>query len=229
LLTHTPTSTHTIYKKNKKGPKFAIAFMPFFCIVLIFIPSIFVGMFYYGLGPQGADLIGNGGDVVIKNILMGIAVCSPQGALAMGVMQAGGICAGIEEKCVLPQYGSLLIMMSMECVIYIVLAYYIDKQNFSPLEEQSYELSQNTLNRLDSDVVHEREVVANAKNDFYALKTNGLRKLFPAKRVGEAPLQAVKSLTLGIPRGELFGLLGANGAGVCVFLKIKYDFVLKFI
>lgn len=48
---------------------------------------------------------------------------------------------------------------------------------------------------------------------FYALRLHGVRKLFPAKRDGGAPLQAVKSLSVGLPRGELFGLLGANGAG----------------
>ena len=48
---------------------------------------------------------------------------------------------------------------------------------------------------------------------FFALRLRGLRKLFPAKRDGGPPLQAVKSLSLGLPRGELFGLLGANGAG----------------
>jgi ABC-type lipopolysaccharide export system ATPase subunit len=41
----------------------------------------------------------------------------------------------------------------------------------------------------------------------------GLRKLYAAKKPGEKPTAAVKNLNIRIPRGEVFGLLGANGAG----------------
>lgn len=35
-------------------PKLAIATMPFFSIVLVFLPVIFVALFWYGMGPKGA-------------------------------------------------------------------------------------------------------------------------------------------------------------------------------
>lgn len=47
----------------------------------------------------------------------------------------------------------------------------------------------------------------------YSLRMANLRKLFPPKKPSDPPLAAVKDLCLRIPRGEVFGLLGANGAG----------------
>lgn len=35
-------------------PKLAIATMPFFSIVLVFLPVIFVALFWYGMGPRGS-------------------------------------------------------------------------------------------------------------------------------------------------------------------------------
>ena len=49
--------------------KFAIAFMPFFCIVMIFLPTVFVGLFWFGLGPQGANLISFDGDAIFVNMV----------------------------------------------------------------------------------------------------------------------------------------------------------------
>ena len=40
-----------------------------------------------------------------------------------------------------------------------------------------------------------------------------LRKIFPPKRPGAPPTVAVENLTVEVARGEVFGLLGANGAG----------------
>jgi uncharacterized membrane protein len=57
-----------------------------------------VGLFFYGLGPKGADLVGNEVTVILINMLMGIAVCSPQGAMSMGVMHSAGICNSFAKK-----------------------------------------------------------------------------------------------------------------------------------
>ena len=45
------------------------------------------------------------------------------------------------------------------------------------------------------------------------LKMLELRKIFPPKRPGAPPTVAVENLTVEVARGEVFGLLGANGAG----------------
>jgi ABC-2 type transport system ATP-binding protein len=51
-----------------------------------------------------------------------------------------------------------------------------------------------------------------------AIQTQGLRKLFGAK-------VAVKSLTLDVPRGEVFGFLGPNGAGKSTSVKMLLGLV----
>jgi ABC-2 type transport system ATP-binding protein len=51
-----------------------------------------------------------------------------------------------------------------------------------------------------------------------AIQTQGLRKLFGAK-------VAVKSLTLEVPRGEVFGFLGPNGAGKSTSVKMLLGLV----
>lgn len=56
--------------------KFAIAFMPFFCIVMIFLPTIFVGLFWFGLGPQGADVISFSGNAIFENMVRPVLVCN---------------------------------------------------------------------------------------------------------------------------------------------------------
>lgn len=51
----------------------------------------------------------------------------------------------------------------------------------------------------------------------FCLQVAGLRKVFP---VSNGAKVAVKNTSLGIPRGECFGLLGINGAGKSTTLAI---------
>ncbi|KAE9554667.1 hypothetical protein FO519_002077 [Halicephalobus sp. NKZ332] len=59
----------------------------------------------------------------------------------------------------------------------------------------------------DPDVVAERNKVEKSISDSFAISTRHLRKAYSNGVI------AVKDLTLGIPKGECFGLLGVNGAG----------------
>uniref|UniRef100_A0AC34QT68 ABC transporter domain-containing protein n=1 Tax=Panagrolaimus sp. JU765 TaxID=591449 RepID=A0AC34QT68_9BILA len=59
----------------------------------------------------------------------------------------------------------------------------------------------------DNDVAAERTKVEKTRYDDFAVSTLHLRKAY------KTGLIAVQDLTLGIPKGECFGLLGANGAG----------------
>src|SRR4051794_11224385 len=51
----------------------------------------------------------------------------------------------------------------------------------------------------------------------YAIETEGLTKVFRA-RWSKRELLAVDNLTLRVPRGSTYGLLGANGAGKTTFV-----------
>jgi len=60
----------------------------------------------------------------------------------------------------------------------------------------------------------------------YALEIRDLRKVYPA-RGGEAEKEALKGVSLAIPRGSIFGLLGPNGAGKSTLINILAGLVNK--
>ncbi len=53
----------------------------------------------------------------------------------------------------------------------------------------------------------------------YAIETVGLEKIYRSRFRGR-PIRAVSNLSLRVPRGVKFGLLGANGAGKTTFVKM---------
>ena len=59
----------------------------------------------------------------------------------------------------------------------------------------------------DPDISAERNKVEKSDHEFFAVSTLHLRKAY------KNGVLAVRDLTLGIPKGECFGLLGVNGAG----------------
>ncbi|KAM7049562.1 glucosylceramide transporter ABCA12 [Acridotheres tristis] len=69
----------------------------------------------------------------------------------------------------------------------------------------------------DGDVQAERIRVESGKADFDVVQLQNLTKIYhlPHKRI-----TAVKNISLGIPAGECFGLLGVNGAGKTTIFKM---------
>ncbi|XP_010217767.1 PREDICTED: ATP-binding cassette sub-family A member 12 [Tinamus guttatus] len=69
----------------------------------------------------------------------------------------------------------------------------------------------------DEDVRGERHRVESGKADFDVVQLQNLTKIYhlPHKRI-----MAVKNISLGIPAGECFGLLGVNGAGKTTIFKM---------
>jgi hypothetical protein len=200
------------------SPKIAIASTPFIVIVLLFVPPIFVALFWYGFGPKGTDLVFFADSTLILNMLRGLAVCSPQGALAVGILAAVGTCSNVsQELCVVPAYWEVIVIIIGENFLFALATYLIDQRCFLPLEEKKWELSVKEVEGLDLDVAAEREAVMDSELNFFALRLANLRKVFPAKRATERHVEAVKCLTLGLPRGEMFGLLGPNGNTVLVY------------
>ena len=60
----------------------------------------------------------------------------------------------------------------------------------------------------------------------FAVETSVLSKTYPAERGGPV-VEALKSVSLTIPRGSFFGLLGPNGAGKSTLINILAGLVLK--
>eukprot|EP00599_Poterioochromonas_sp_BG-1_P000149 CAMPEP_0173148044 /NCGR_PEP_ID=MMETSP1105-20130129/9482_1 /TAXON_ID=2985 /ORGANISM="Ochromonas sp., Strain BG-1" /LENGTH=69 /DNA_ID=CAMNT_0014062617 /DNA_START=60 /DNA_END=266 /DNA_ORIENTATION=- len=57
------------------------------------------------------------------------------------------------------------------------------------------------------------DIEANHADELDSLVMQRLRKVFPAKDKDQAPVVAVEDLSFAVGKGEIFGLLGANGAG----------------
>lgn len=69
-----------------------------------------------------------------------------------------------------------------------------------------------TATEEDPDVAAERIRVDQMTCGTNSIEMRSLCKVYPAR--GSAPPKlAVRSMSLGIPQGECFGLLGVNGAG----------------
>ena len=60
----------------------------------------------------------------------------------------------------------------------------------------------------------------------FAVETRGLCKTYAAAGGGQ-PVEALKDVSLRIPRGSFFGLLGPNGAGKSTFINILAGLVIK--
>jgi ABC-2 type transport system ATP-binding protein len=69
-------------------------------------------------------------------------------------------------------------------------------------------------------------MLAPASPPAYAIEARGLDKTYRAQGKG-APVHALKSVDLAIPRGSFFGLLGPNGAGKSTFINILGGLVIK--
>jgi len=85
---------------------------------------------------------------------------------------------------------------------------------------KNYKPSVTDLASVDEDVKEEEQRLLDGRGSSDVIQIHNLRKAFP-NSVGTAGCkEAVKGITLGIPRGQCFGLLGINGAGKTTTLSI---------
>ena len=67
---------------------------------------------------------------------------------------------------------------------------------------------------------------AGAATPAFAVEVDALTKTYRA-RAGQAPVRALKGVSLAIPRGSFFGLLGPNGAGKSTLINILAGLVVR--
>ena len=119
-----------------------------------------------------------------------------------------------------PPVGASIAFMLTESVLYLGYAYWTDSQSVAKLQPQEDPTFQpKVLDKLDEDVVAERAETLSAQPDgegqvVKPLRIERLRKRFPPKHRGARPVVAVQDLAFAVESGEIFGLLGANGAGM---------------
>lgn len=204
------------------SPRIALVFMPLLCIVLIFVPVVLISTFELGFGEQGMGIVKLDDKSQAGVILWGIALLSPHGAFGLGLVTIStkNLTAQVDSY---PPFYAICLIMAIESALYLFAAVQVDKQALAVVEEQHNHEDDEDENKnkpLDEDVLSERSKVmtmspqeVSGKGASYALRIAGLRKVYPPKSEGAAPLEAVKNLSVRVGKGELFGLLGANGAG----------------
>ena len=63
--------------------------------------------------------------------------------------------------------------------------------------------------------------------DLPAIETHDLRKTYVEGLLRRKRQEALKGVTLRVERGEIFGLLGGNGAGKTTFIKTLLGIIRK--
>lgn len=116
------------------------------------------------------------------------------------------------------QYGVGLncLMMAMCGMVYFVILLAVELHG-ARISNRREDMRQYLPSEEDEDVARERERVESGRADDM-LVINGVSKVYHP--TGRPPFPAVRSLSLGIPKGECFGLLGVNGAGKTTTFKM---------
>jgi len=108
--------------------------------------------------------------------------------------------------------GIELIFLALQSVFYVVLAIYIDIWSTKPriarfFSRKSVDVHVEIAEEEDEDVIAEADRVIQGLANDDTIVMSELTKQYPKGKI------AVDGLSLGIPGGQCFGLLGINGAG----------------
>jgi len=113
--------------------------------------------------------------------------------------------------------GLPIAFMAWESIVYLAIVILIEYlgslQSFQCIAGQSFPPTDQTVR--DADVLaEEQRVMSGAADENSTILVKDIKKIYPGGKY------AVKGVSLGIPNGECFGLLGINGAGKSTTLGI---------
>eukprot|EP01038_Epipyxis_sp_PR26KG_P014727 gene14727-19795_t len=197
------------------APKATVTFMPLVVILLLITPNILLL-----IGTQIAKAfkkeIASGLQAGI--LLWGTMIFSPHGALFCAFLNTSADMSSFIKQ--FPDIGACLGFMFAESVVFLGLTYYIDIQSIASLPISSDpHFDPRVLDNLDPAVLAERQRT-NEIAEVVPVKINEMRKVFAPTKAGKLPVVAVQNLSMTVDTGEIFGLLGANGAGKTTALSI---------
>jgi hypothetical protein len=194
------------------SPKSCIALMPVFIILLLVAPNIIL-MLIILIFDVGLHAFSMTSSAQVGMLLWGLMLMSPHGALFSALLDTvenfGNYISGF------PPIEATLPIMLAQSVLYLWIAYSVDRLSMTPLEPVTdSSLDAALLNSLDEDVLQERsDTLDPSVSGESPLRVERLRKVFPPKRVGASSVVAAQDVSFHVSAGEIFGLLGANGAG----------------
>ena len=108
----------------------------------------------------------------------------------------------------IPPVGATIAFMIFESILFMGTAFYIDMHSISQVIPTA---TVEAVLELDADVEAERLRTETQLVDSVPLKVDRLRKVFPPKQAGRPAVIANENVSFCVEKGEIFGLLGANG------------------
>ena len=200
------------------GP-LAIAGLPIFFIVLLIVPPMLVLVLTILLGPSGANVRADFKytfDEIVGLMVWAWVVCSPHMNMFFALLQVNYLEFMRIFMSDFPGVADCVAIAFAQSVVALGGAYALDR-----IAVRSLEFADTPApGPLDARVRIERERVleldprANAHGaGGNALVMKELRKVYRPKRPGAPHTVACANMCAGVAQGEIFGLLGANGAG----------------
>jgi ATP-binding cassette subfamily A (ABC1) protein 3 len=197
------------------SPKACISFMPMLVILLLILPNVILLIVIQIANVAGTSLTTG---VTAGVLLWGTMILSPHGAFFTSFLDVVDNFSFLIKQ--FPKVGATIAFMVVESALFLAFVYHSDGQNtaiISPQMDESFDPAE--LESLEPDVIAERQRAA-AEGTGAPIFVNALRKVFPPKQQGRRAVTAVQNLTFGVQKGEIFGLLGANGAGKTTALSM---------
>ena len=198
-----------IFSYSFASPKSCIAILPVLVIILLLLPNILLLLMLL-IFDIGLNVYTPSGEVSFGILLWGTMLFSPHGALFVGFLD---IVADFSQYiAAYPPIEATILCMVFQSIIYLGLAYWIDLSSVMNLEQLTdSNFNENYLNNLDDDVTKERSDTLSEIAKDSPLRIERLRKVYPPKRPGGKSVIATQDICFHVQKGEIFGLLGANG------------------
>eukprot|EP00633_Aureoumbra_lagunensis_P008670 CAMPEP_0197307030 /NCGR_PEP_ID=MMETSP0891-20130614/4467_1 /TAXON_ID=44058 ORGANISM="Aureoumbra lagunensis, Strain CCMP1510" /NCGR_SAMPLE_ID=MMETSP0891 /ASSEMBLY_ACC=CAM_ASM_000534 /LENGTH=1306 /DNA_ID=CAMNT_0042790003 /DNA_START=140 /DNA_END=4057 /DNA_ORIENTATION=- len=149
-----------------------------------------------------------------------LTLLSPQGAFWLGFYNIASTIPLPQKYC--PRFYEIMIILAIEFYIFTTFVYSRDLRALAAIERREPSEAVAQVTGGDQDVQEERRLVLSSDDgqthtpgghSNFSLIIKRLRKVYPAKLNGASDTVAVHDCTFRVARGEVFGLLGANGAG----------------
>lgn len=195
--------------------KSCISLMPIVIITLLLTPNIILLIMI-----EIVQALGGGISSQVQGgiLLWGTMLMTPHGAIFTAFLDTTGNYSSFLSN--FPPVGATIVFMMAESAAYLAYAYYTDAESIAKVEaaiDPSFD--PRCLETLDDDVKAER--VRTAESDrMEPLRIDRLRKVFAPKRPGQRGVVAAEDVSFKVESGEIFGLLGANGAGKTTVLSM---------